>query len=115
MNDRLWHNASVIAARYFGSDRGNSGSDADIAKATRLTDAVEKVRSMPPTRNNRINETDFLNQHCAFDADAGFSMLLGDPSQNPFPTASSLADMTISPHDVRIAPNKSSGNSSAIY
>jgi hypothetical protein len=48
-------------------------------------DAVEKVRSMPPTRNNRIKETDFLNRSCAFDA--GFeSMLLGDPSQNPFST-----------------------------
>jgi hypothetical protein len=52
-----------------------------------LDDAVEKVRSMPPTRNNRIKETDFLNRSCAFDA--GFeSMLLGDPSQNPFSTVS---------------------------
>ena len=41
------------------------------------------MSSMPPTRNNRIKETDFLNRSCAFDA--GFkSMLLGDPSQNPF-------------------------------
>jgi hypothetical protein len=48
-----------------------------------LTDAVEKVRSMPPARNNRINKTDFLDRYCAFDT--GFeSMLLGNPSQNHF-------------------------------
>src|SRR5262249_37666585 len=42
---------------------------------------------MPPPRNNRIHEADFLNRSCA--VDAGFeSMLLGDPSQNPFSTVS---------------------------
>jgi hypothetical protein len=30
-----------------------------------MTDTVEKARSMPPTRNNRINDTDFLNRSCA--------------------------------------------------
>jgi hypothetical protein len=45
-------------------------------------------RSMPPTRNNRIKEADFLNRSCAFDA--GFeSMLLGDLS---FPKMSSGVD-----------------------
>jgi secreted PhoX family phosphatase len=34
---RSWHFASVIAARYYCSDWGNSGRGADIAKATRLT------------------------------------------------------------------------------
>src|SRR5450830_40872 len=33
----LWHFASVIAARYFGSDWGNSGLNADIAEVKRLT------------------------------------------------------------------------------
>jgi hypothetical protein len=52
-----------------------------------MTDTVEKVRSMAPPRNNRIDEADFLNRSCAFDA--GFeSMLLGDPPQNPFSTVS---------------------------
>jgi hypothetical protein len=31
-------------------------------------DTVEKVRNKPPARNNRINETDLLNQSSAFDA-----------------------------------------------
>jgi hypothetical protein len=48
-----------------------------------LADTVEKVQSMPPARNNRINAATFLNLYCKFDA--GFeSMLLGSPSQNPF-------------------------------
>ena len=34
---RSWHFASVIAARYYCSDWGNSGRGADIAKATSLT------------------------------------------------------------------------------
>ena len=32
-----WHIASFIAARYYGSDRGNSGHGADIAEVKRLT------------------------------------------------------------------------------
>jgi hypothetical protein len=57
-------------------------------------DAAERVRSMPPTRNNRINETFFLNRFCAFDA--GFeSTLLGDPSQNHFSTVLVISDRAI--------------------
>jgi hypothetical protein len=66
-----------------------------------MTDTVEKVRSMAPPRNNRNDEADFLNRSCAFDA--GFeSMLLGDPSQNPFSTVSVK---NVGPGTARLAPN----------
>jgi hypothetical protein len=52
-----------------------------------MTDAVEKVGGMPLARNNRIMGANFLNQSCAFDARLE-SILLGDPPQNPFSTAS---------------------------
>jgi hypothetical protein len=52
-----------------------------------LADTVEKGRSMPLARNYRISGADILNRSCAFHA--GFeSILLGDPSQNPFSTVS---------------------------
>jgi hypothetical protein len=38
---RVWHFASVIAARYFGSYWGISGHDADIAKPTRMISYFE--------------------------------------------------------------------------
>ncbi len=43
-----------------------------------MTDAVEKVRSIRPTRNNRIIGVDFLNRTCAFDPHFE-SILLRDP------------------------------------
>jgi hypothetical protein len=43
-----------------------------------LKDAVEKVRGIPRTRNNRIIGVDFLNRTCAFDAHFE-SISLGDP------------------------------------
>jgi hypothetical protein len=52
-----------------------------------LTDAVEKGRGMPPARNYRISGDDILNRSCAFHAGLE-SILLEDPSQNPFSTAS---------------------------
>jgi hypothetical protein len=52
-----------------------------------MTDAVEKGLSMPPARNYRINGTDILNRSCAFHAGLE-SILLGEPSQNPFSTPS---------------------------
>jgi hypothetical protein len=46
---RSWHFASVIAARYYCSDWGNSGRGADIAKATRLSSRAEEshLRALP--------------------------------------------------------------------
>jgi hypothetical protein len=52
-----------------------------------MTDAVEKGRGMPPARNYRISGDDILNRSCAIHAGLE-SILLGDPSQNPFSTAS---------------------------
>jgi hypothetical protein len=46
---------------------------------------------MPLARNNRIMGANFLNQSCAFDARLQ-SILLGDPPQNPFSTASVISD-----------------------
>jgi hypothetical protein len=48
---------------------------------------VEKVRSMSLARNNRTDEIDLLNRSCAFYPGLE-SILLGDPAQNPFSTAS---------------------------
>jgi len=56
-------------------------------------DAVEKVRSMPPTRNNRINETYFLNRSCASQAILE-SMLLGRPLKLFFLTVSTISGRT---------------------
>jgi len=42
---------------------------------------------MSSARNYRISGGDILNRSCAFDADLE-SILLGDPPQNPFSTAS---------------------------
>jgi hypothetical protein len=52
-----------------------------------MTDAVEKGLSMSLARNYRISGADILNRFCAFRAGLE-SILLGDPSQNPFSTAS---------------------------
>jgi hypothetical protein len=52
-----------------------------------VSDAVEKVGGMPSVRNNRNAGDDFLNRSCAFGGRLE-SMLLGDPPQNPFSTAS---------------------------
>jgi hypothetical protein len=46
---------------------------------------------MPLARNNRIMGANFLNQSCAFDARLE-SILLADPPQNPFSTASVISD-----------------------
>jgi hypothetical protein len=48
-----------------------------------LADAVEKVRSTPSARNNRITMADFLNRSCAFEARLE-SILLVAPAQNLF-------------------------------
>jgi hypothetical protein len=48
-----------------------------------LTDAVEKVRSMPPARNIRIVKSDLLNRYCVFDAGLE-SMLLEKPRKIVF-------------------------------
>jgi len=52
-----------------------------------LTDAVEKVGSTALARNNRIPGDDFLNRPCALSGRLE-SMLLRDPPQNRFSTAS---------------------------
>jgi hypothetical protein len=52
-----------------------------------LTDAVETVGSTASARNNRIPGDDFLNRPCAISGRLE-SMLLRDPSQNRFSTAS---------------------------
>jgi hypothetical protein len=62
--DQLWQIASVIAARYYCSDWGNSGRDADIAKPMPMTDTVEKVLSEPLECNNRIQTASCLNRNC---------------------------------------------------
>src|SRR5262245_48438392 len=54
-------------------------------------DAVEKVGSVPPARNNRIAGTGFLYRSCAFDARLE-SILLASPLQNPFSTASTKCE-----------------------
>src|SRR3972149_2762630 len=64
-----------------------SGRTRSTGRSQLLTDAVEKVDDMPPSRNNRIMGADFLNRSCAFDARLE-SMLLGGTPQNPFSTAS---------------------------
>jgi hypothetical protein len=53
----------------------------------RWVDAVEKVVGMSAVRNNRIIGADFLNGAFAFGACIE-SILLGDPPQNLFSTAS---------------------------
>jgi hypothetical protein len=55
------------------------------------TDAVEKVVGMSAVRNNRIIGADFLNGAFAFGACIE-SILLGDPPQNLFSTASTTRD-----------------------
>ena len=57
------------------------------ASSSLHTDAVEKVPGMAAPRNNRIIEADFLNRSCAFDTRLEL-ILLGDPPQNLFSTAS---------------------------
>jgi len=52
-----------------------------------VADAVEKVGGMPSARNNRIMGADFLNRYCVFGTRLE-PILLGDPPQNPFSTAS---------------------------
>ena len=48
---------------------------------------LKKASACRPARNYRISGADILNRSCAFDADLE-SILLGDPPQNPFSTAS---------------------------
>jgi hypothetical protein len=59
----------------------------DTAECPLWVDAVEKVRDIPAERNNRIREVDFLNRTCAYDTRLE-SILLADPPENPFSTAS---------------------------
>jgi hypothetical protein len=65
-----------------GPDMREASSDRQV-----MTDAVEKVLSVAVPRNNRIIEGNFLNRSCAFDARLEL-ILLGDPPQNLFSTAS---------------------------
>jgi len=65
-----------------------------LAACPLRVDAVEKGRGMPPARNYRISGDDILNRSCAFHAGLE-SILLGDPSQNPFSTASVKSGQTI--------------------
>jgi hypothetical protein len=51
---------------------------ADIRRWQPWADAVEKVRGILPTRNNRIIGVDFLNRTCTFDIDFE-SILPKDP------------------------------------
>jgi hypothetical protein len=67
---------------------GSAHRDAAGEKSPRrvhlpTTDAVEKVRDAPPTRNNRIMRADVLNRSCEFTGRFE-SILLRDPPQNPF-------------------------------
>jgi hypothetical protein len=57
-------------------------------------DAVEKGLSMSPARNYRISGADILNRSCVFHAGLE-SILLRDPSQNPFSTVSVKSGQTI--------------------
>jgi hypothetical protein len=66
---------------------GKSGNLCSLPVFRSLIDAVEKVRSMSLARNNRTDEIDLLNRSCAFYPGLE-SILLGDPAQNPFSTAS---------------------------
>ena len=54
-------------------------------------DAVEKVRRIPLTRNNRIIGVDFLNRTCAFEAHFE-SILLRDPPKIFFRQHRPIAD-----------------------
>jgi hypothetical protein len=76
-------------------------------------DAVEKVTGMPPARNNRIMGTEFLNRSCAFDARLE-SMLLGDPPQNPFSTASVTSSKARREHIVRCSSNSGRNREGAV-
>jgi len=88
--------AAVGHRRRFG-DVWSMSASRSLSELARVTaagltraDAVEKVGAMPVARNNRIVATGFLNRSCAFDACLE-SMLLSDPLQNPFSTASTLS------------------------
>jgi hypothetical protein len=59
------------------------------AKWQPLADAVEKVRGILLTRNNRIIGVDFLNRTCAFDAHFE-SILLRDPPKSFFDSIDQL-------------------------
>jgi hypothetical protein len=59
-----------------------------------MTDAVEKVRSIPPVRNNRIGTNDLLNQCCAFSSSLE-SMLLGKPFKIFFQQHRPRADVQV--------------------
>jgi hypothetical protein len=67
-----------------------SAADGKCSRRVLLTDAVEKVGDTPAARNNRIIGGNFLNRTCAFDAYLE-SILLTDPPQNRFLTASTLS------------------------
>jgi putative tryptophan/tyrosine transport system substrate-binding protein len=67
--------------------RGEPAGNAAVRQSRKMTDAVEKARGMSAARNNRIIGADFLNRPFAFDACLE-SILLGDPPQNLFSTAS---------------------------
>src|SRR6266446_9316926 len=59
------------------------GAGQAIGGQTMTDDAVEKIRGMSWTRNNRIIGVDFLNRTCAFDTHCE-SILLRDPRKSFF-------------------------------
>ena len=73
----------VAAMQQSRRDRGSCRHAANVVEPQPLADAVEKVRSVPSARNNRIILADFLNRSCAFDARFE-SILLAAAAQNPF-------------------------------
>src|SRR5450759_3738590 len=70
---RSWHFASVIAARYYCSDWGNSGRGADIAKATRLSSRPEE--SHPGRSQKRLVDNLGLSP-------AGFKLMSASPARD---------------------------------
>ena len=65
----------------------------DGTQGPNLTDAVEKVCSVPSARNNRIILADFLNRSCAFDARFE-SILLAAPPKILFQQHRPVAEVT---------------------
>jgi hypothetical protein len=77
------HQRAVIVDAASPAKANMQGIKCDPLRA----DAVEKVRGMPAERNNRISGASFLNRTCAYGARLE-SILLADPPQNLFSTAS---------------------------
>ena len=74
---------NLDAAQSGGQNLGQPHRSSKCPEWQVWVDAVEKVRGILLTRNNRIVGVDFLNRTCAFDAHFE-SILLRDPPKSFF-------------------------------